>query len=86
MKFPVTHKTLGVAALILSFVFLLLGSRLTHKIYEEDTDGFGIMAFIRISERQLVEDATFSGVIRQEGKLFSTYDRMQPRGKKACPT
>ena len=60
--------------------------------------GFGMLTFQMISEAQLTVDATFSGTVRKadtiEGdgeshkvyRLFSTYDRSQPRGKKLCPT
>lgn len=40
-----------------------------------------------VTELQLIEDATFSGVVRREGLLESTYDRTRPQlGKQSCPT
>ncbi len=60
--------------------------------------GFGMLTFQKISEAQLTIDATFSGTVRkmdtveQDGKerkilrLYSTYNRAEPRGKKSCPT
>jgi len=39
-----------------------------------------------ISDRELVENATFTGVTRTGDNLFFTYDPSKPRGKQACPT
>ncbi len=39
-----------------------------------------------ISDRELVVNATFTGVTRIGDTLFFTYDPSQPRGKQACPT
>jgi hypothetical protein len=79
-------KIAAFLVLFVSLAFLIIGAILTHKIYDTDTDDFGILTFRRISERQIVIDATFHGVDRREGKLFTTYDRSKPRGKLACPT
>ena len=59
-----------------------------HKVYDDDemSRQFGLFTFQTISEAQLTIDATFTGTTRKEGRLFSTYDRSQPHGKKACPT
>ena len=57
-----------------------------HKVYDPDVDDWGEMTFRRISDYQLTIDSTFGGVARKQGKLFSTYDRSKPVGKKACPT
>ena len=67
---------------------LAIGAATTHKVYDKGDEfaEFGLLTFTRLSDRQLVEDATFTGVARIGPKLFSTYDRSQPRGKKACPT
>jgi hypothetical protein len=73
---------------------------LKHKVYDDDEMAreFGMLTFQKISEAQLTIDATFSGTVRkaypieQDGesrmipRLYSTYDRSQPRGKKSCPT
>jgi hypothetical protein len=40
----------------------------------------------KISEAQLVIDATFTGVLRKGDKLVTQYDRSQPAGRRACPT
>jgi hypothetical protein len=39
-----------------------------------------------ISELALIENATFTGVTRKDGKLFFTYDPTKKRGKQSCPT
>ena len=87
MKRERLRKRLGMAMLILAVALFLIGARRTHKAYDTDMAGFGILTYQRISERQLVEDATFSGVMPKDGRLVSTYDRSLPKlGKRACPT
>jgi hypothetical protein len=39
-----------------------------------------------VAERQLVIDATFTGVLLKDGKLMTQYDRTKPGGRRACPT
>jgi hypothetical protein len=80
------QKSLAIGALLIAVAFLIIGNLRVHKVYDADTEQFGIQAFHKISERQLVEDATFSGVLRKGLKLYSTYDRSQAGGKRACPT
>ena len=65
---------------------LLIGLLRGHKVYEAGAAGFGLLSFQRIAERQLVIDATFSGVLRRGVRLHSTYDRTVTRGKRACPS
>jgi hypothetical protein len=84
-----TSRRRNIAAgvvLALALAFLWVGARREHKAYDSDDEGFGILTFRRISDRQLVMDATFGGVERRDGRLFSTYDRSAPGGKRACPT
>jgi hypothetical protein len=85
-KKPDKRKIIAVAVLIVALSLLLAGSIRTHKVYESDTEEFGLLTFYRINEFQMVVDATFHGVVREEDRLYSTYDRSQPRGKSACPT
>jgi hypothetical protein len=40
----------------------------------------------RFTDLGLVENTTFTGVVRKEDKLFLTYDASQKRGKRGCPT
>jgi hypothetical protein len=86
MKKPDNRKIIALAALIVALALLLAGSIRTHKVYESDTEEFGLLTFYRINEFQMVVDATFHGVAREGIRLYSTYDRSQPRGKSACPT
>ena len=86
MKDSWLQKTLAIMALIIALFFLLLGNIRSHKVYDESIKEFGILPFHKISERDLVVDATFTGTIRRGDKLFTTYDRSQPVGKRACPT
>jgi len=73
--------------LVLFVAFLVAGGGRKLRAYEEATDEFGILTFNKISEAELVEDSTFAGVVRKEGRLVSTYDRSAPKeGKRACPT
>ncbi|MGD8535942.1 MAG: hypothetical protein PVF66_08845 [Candidatus Aminicenantes bacterium] len=80
------RKVMAVGVLIVVLALLLAGSIRTHKVYESDTEEFGLLTFHRINEFQMVVDATFHGVAREGDRLYSTYDRSQPRGKSACPT
>ena len=87
MKIKWDHKkTMAAAGLLVALALLLMGSMRTHKVYESDTEEFGLLTFHRISEFQMVVDATFHGVAREGDRLYTTYDRSQPRGKSACPT
>lgn len=43
-------------------------------------------AVASISDLSLVENTTFTGVTRREGRLTFTYDPTQKRGKRSCPT
>lgn len=79
-------KIIAAAGVVVALVLLVLGSIRTHKVYESDTEEFGLLTFYRISEFQMVVDSTFHGVSRENDRLYSTYDRSQPRGKTACPT
>lgn len=86
MRKPVVQKWLFIVAALVAVVLLLIGGRRTYKVYDADTEDFGLVVFHRISDRQLVIDATFSGVTRRGRKLYSTYDRTEARAKRTCPT
>jgi hypothetical protein len=74
------------ALLLLSLGLLTAGSLRTRKVYESDSGDMGILTFQRVRDWRLVEDATFTGVVRRDGRLCATYDRNAPRGKKKCPS
>ena len=82
------QRTLRTILAVVACALLLVGAVHSHKVYDDDEMAreFGMFTFQKISELQLTVDATFSGTVRKEGKLFSAYDRSAPRGKKACPT
>ena len=87
MKKAAYRKAFAITALIVALALLVVGTvRVQHKVYDADAEEIGLVAFHNISYRQLVIDATFGGVARRAYKLYSTYDRAQPRGKRACPT
>ncbi len=87
MKIKWDHKkVIAVVGLFVALALLVFGSLRKHKVYESDTEEFGLLTFHRISEFQMVVDATFRGVAREGDRLYTTYDRSQPRGKSACPT
>jgi len=80
------ERILAGIGLAVAMSLVVIGAVISHKVYDAGTEEFGIVAFTRIGERQLVEDATFSGVLRKGDRLYSTYDRAVPKGKRACPT
>ncbi len=85
---PSVRKTISVVLLILAVAFVVIGVLREHKVLDSVAVAaeFGIVTYQNISEKQLVEDATFAGTVRRDGELRSTYDRSVERGKKACPT
>ena len=80
------RKLLVTCVLVAALAFLVVGNVRVHKVYDAEAEEWGLVAFVKISERELIEDATFTGVVRKAEKLYSTYDRTQPRGKRLCPT
>ncbi|HOC68094.1 MAG: hypothetical protein BWX80_02391 [Candidatus Hydrogenedentes bacterium ADurb.Bin101] len=72
--------------LVMALVLLLAGGMRSYKVYDRSDGEFGLLTFTRISDSELVVDATFSGVERQGDRLYTTYDRNAPRGKRSCPT
>ena len=75
------------AAFALALVFLGIGLVRTHQVVKRVKGRRSLRPPMEtITEYQLVEDATFAGVRRIRGRLFSTYDRSKPRGKRLCPT
>ena len=79
-------RWVAVVVLAAALALLAAGSSRKTKIYETGTDDFGIQAFTRVTERQMVVDSTFGGIALERGRLVSTYDRTAPAGKRACPT
>lgn len=86
MRHSSFQRAAAVSVLVVAAALIAWGARVSHKVYEAEEDEFGLRVFHRISEKQLVEDATFSGVVRRSARLYTTYDRSEPRGKRPCPT
>ena len=86
MRKVFSRKTYATVAMVVASIFLLAGAARSFKVYNppdaETTDeGYHV-----ISETQLIIDGTFTGVVRKDGALYSTYDRTNPQAKPACPT
>ncbi len=74
-------------AFLAALLFLGIGAFRTHQVVKKTKGRRSLHPPMEtISEIQLVEDATFAGVRRIQGRLMSTYDRSKPRGKRLCPT
>ena len=74
------------AVMLLALVLLGIGLAHTHKVFDASAEEFGLVAFMKLPDWQMVVDSTFGGVTRKDGKLYSTYDRAASGGKRACPT
>jgi hypothetical protein len=84
----ITQKTIAGILLLAAVAMLAVGAMRTHTVYDDDEVAaeFGIYTHQTISDAQMVIDTTFTGVTRRGDKLFSTYDRSEKAGKRACPT
>ncbi len=83
---PLYRKALAAVLLLAALALMTAGSLRSYKVYDADADEFGILTFHRVSDRLIVIDATFRGVLVKGERLYTTDDRSQARGKKACPT
>ena len=72
--------------LLLSVVLLGVGAFRRRDVYDPESEKRGVDLCDPVSDRQMTIDATFSGVERRNGRLYSTYDRTVKRAKRACPT
>ena len=86
MKRTWPRSVVTVIAALLAVALLAIGAGRTHKVYEKGAAGFGVVTFDRIGDRRLVEEATFSGVVRLDSRLSWTHDRKLVRGKRTCPS
>jgi hypothetical protein len=83
------QKLIAALLLVAALALLVTGGLFKRKVFEKEDEfaQLGPKTFMRLSDRAMVVDATFTGVVRdKDGRLTSTYDRNVPRGKKACPT
>jgi hypothetical protein len=85
---------LAVVTLVAGAALFASGFFVFHKVRDMpdpafDLSEFGLeiaQPFRNISEKDLIVDATSTGVERKDGELYSTYDRSAVRGKRKCPT
>lgn len=84
----VGNKFVAWSLIVISIAFMILGLLSSHSVYADKSlvDAGLLQISQEISEIELVEDATFSGVESYMGELCSTYDRSKPKTKEACPT
>jgi len=84
----IIQKSIAAILLLMAIALLTVGAMRSHKVYDDDEVAaeFGIFTHQTISDVQMVIDTTFTGVTYRDGRLFSTYDRTEQRGKRACPT
>ncbi len=80
------HLIPALALLAAALALMIFAATRSHRVFEPEADEFGMQIFTRVSERRLVEDATFSGTVRLGERLVTTYDRSAPPGRAACPT
>ena len=80
------RNSMAVGVLIAAVILVAAGAGRRHRVYEAVPDEFGLRIFHRVNEAGLIEDSTFGGVVRRDGRLLTTYDRAAPRGKRSCPT
>lgn len=86
MKGSKIRVTAAIVSLAAALGCLAAGGFRTHKIYDVDAGDYGVRVFHRVTDLQLVLDTTFGGVTRRGPRLYTTYDRSAPRGKRSCPT
>ena len=83
--------------LVAAALCVVVGASRLHAVYPKAESDNESIAATNITERQLIIDATFSGVKREGERLISTYarpgdkedgkaDGKEDDGKRACPT
>jgi len=78
---------MNAAILITGLVLIIVGiAAIKRPIYQPLTTGYGMLTYEQIGDQQMTIDATFGGITRRDGRLYSTYNRSQQRSKLACPT
>jgi len=84
----VTRLFSGCVAILAGLGLIAVSFVRAFPVYDEDLPADETAFYEEIGEFQLVEDSTFSGVrlSKLTGRLITTYDRTQPKGRPACPT
>lgn len=85
------RKAIGAAGLAAAIALLALGAAAKRDVFILNAESigkeFGLPPpFESLSDLQVVIDSTFTGIVRKDGKLHSTYDRAMVLTKRACPT
>lgn len=80
------RRVFTILLLVLAIAMIAVGVRRKHKVYDLQSAVPGMLMFHRVPERELIVDSTFTGVIRQDGRLCTVYNRSEPRTKRKCPT
>jgi hypothetical protein len=94
MRLPPRRMIFAVVFLAAGCACIASGFLIRHKVQDMPDPTFdlsqfgleGVLPYRQISEKDLLIDATSTGVVRKGGELYSTYDRTQIRGKRKCPT
>lgn len=94
MKGKRLRPAIALALLVAGAALVGSGFLVQRKLADPSLEGFdlsgldvpGLTPFVGILEKDLLQDTTITGVVRRDGKLYSTYDRTQARGKRACPS
>ena len=81
---PVKAVLRGLGLLLATGLLLAARTR-QHRVYDGEAE-YGVLAVERISEAQLVEYATYSGVYRMGNRLIRHDWAARSDGKHKCPT
>lgn len=80
------RRIIAAATLLLAIVLIIMGARGEHTVFTGKHDEFGQELKSEISDREMVVQTTFGGVLREDGRLQTRGGEIEKAGKKACPT
>ncbi len=80
------RKIVATVVVLAAGAMLVTAAVKKTRVYDRETEQYGLAAFSRVSDAQMVYNSTFSGIVRRDGKLYFTYDRARLSGKQTCPT
>ena len=83
---PEQRKIASWAVLLAGMVLVAVGCFRALEVYTWRSKHRRVKQTERITEFQFTEDTTFSGLLFDDGFLYTNYDRSAKGGKKACPT
>ena len=76
----------GVIVMLAAIACLATGAIRQIPVVTLQSAGADTPEYEPLAEYLLVQDATFSGTLRKDGRLVTAYDRSLPVGKQTCPT